>query len=50
MENCNKEDKSPKQISHAQAWESMEKFLKRINSKDKTAERMGKASIHFTKK
>ena len=50
MKKCNKEDKSQQQISHSQAWESMEKFLKLINSNDKTAERMGKASIHFTKK
>lgn len=48
MKNCNKEEKPTKETS--KAMQEMLAYLKSIGAKDKTAERMGKASIHFTKK
>ena len=50
MDNCNNEEKSAEKRTLSEARQNMDRFLKSINATDKTAERIGKARIVFTKK
>lgn len=48
MDNCKKEEKSEEQRTLSEACQNIDRFLKGINAKDKTAERIGNARIIFT--